>query len=51
MMTCMAMAMQDGTLPELPEVLRAAPSAEIAAALLISAMLLAIGVVGFLSAT
>ena len=43
------MAVQDGALAELPETLRAAPSGEIAAALLISALLLAIGVVGFLS--
>ena len=42
------MAVQDGALAELPETLRAAPSGEIAAALLISALLLAIGVVGFL---
>jgi NADH:ubiquinone oxidoreductase subunit K len=48
-MSAMLLALQGGSLPELPETLRAAPSGEIAAALLISALLLAVGVVGFLS--
>lgn len=42
-------AMQEGAASALPETLRAAPAGEIAGALIVSALLFAIGIVGFLS--
>lgn len=42
-------AMHESALSALPETLRAAPPAEIAGALVVSALLFAIGIVGFLS--